>query len=160
DADPAFCAHVRRNEETLAVRLDQDLLDHSRCFDPDRDMAAIVMIVVGHGEHTAASYAKRTLSPRLFLQSLRKSETELQQLLYYPVGIVVHAWVRHVTSSGSLRFDHAEPGRSRNHSGKLESRAGCKRAEFGLGALPATGTYEHVDIIGGGATSHVGLIDA
>src|SRR5215469_11062335 len=61
------------------------------------------MMVVGHREHAAASQAKRTLPPRLFFESFRKSKTDLAQALYYGVRIVVHPRMRHVTpQAGSL----------------------------------------------------------
>src|SRR6516162_10016802 len=101
---------------------------------------------------------KCALSPGLFFESLGKREADLAQALYHGIRIIVHPWMRHVVSSDSLRFNHAETGRSRNYSGKLEPRPGQQRAELGLGALTTAGTYQHVDIVGGGTTRHVRLI--
>src|SRR5262249_35753047 len=93
-------------------------------------------------------------------ESFRKSKTDLAQAFYYGVRIVVHTRMRHIISSDSLGLNHAETGRSRNYSGKIEPGIAQKRAELRFGALPATGADQHVYIIGCGTTRHVGLIDA
>ena len=43
-------------------------------------MAALVMVVVGHGEHRAADCAKSAFAPGFFFDDLAKRETHLPQL--------------------------------------------------------------------------------
>jgi len=80
NADPSFLAHVRRDEEPLRIRVDQDFLNHRRRLDPHRKMAAAVMVVIGHREHASARDAKRTLAPSFFLERFGERKTDLAQL--------------------------------------------------------------------------------
>src|SRR5580704_7769671 len=56
-------------------------------------------------------------------------------------------------SLNSCAFDQTETRGSRNYPRKLESGRILKRAELGLGALPASGADQHVDVVGSGATT-------
>src|SRR4029453_8272719 len=78
NANPAARARVRRNEESIGVRVDHDGLISRRGFAPDRRTSGAVMVlgVRVHGEHLVAN-AERGLAPCLDLVRLGQGETQL-----------------------------------------------------------------------------------
>src|SRR5208337_296336 len=73
-ADPSLRTHIGRDEKAFGVGVDEDLLDHRRGLHPYRDVTTLMMIVVGHRQHAAASHTKSAFAPRLFLESFGECE--------------------------------------------------------------------------------------
>src|ERR1700735_2902945 len=94
-ADPSLRTHVRRYEKTLAIGLDQDFLHHRRRLHPYAEVAAAMMVAVGHREHAAAADPKRALAPRLLFEGFGKREADFAQPLQRGIGIVIVAGMRH-----------------------------------------------------------------
>jgi hypothetical protein len=76
DSDPAALADVRRNEEPVRIRLDEQRLRVVPREEPERDAAIAVMVVREHGEHAPLADPVGGCAPGDLLDGLGKRETD------------------------------------------------------------------------------------